>query len=70
MSDIADLTYYQENKDRILNKAKDYYKNNKKRLREQARDNIFKAYLKKKKIKPEHTGRIVFIICPKKRNKD
>ena len=38
MSEIADLTYYQKNKDLILNKAKDYYKNNKERLREQARD--------------------------------
>ena len=38
MSKIADLTYYQKNKDLILNKAKDYYKNNKERLREQARD--------------------------------
>ena len=29
MSDITDLTYYQRNRDTILNKAKDYYKNNK-----------------------------------------
>ena len=34
----TDLTYYQKNKDMLLNKAKDYYKNNKDRLREQARD--------------------------------
>ena len=34
----ADLTYYQRNRDVILNKGKDYYKNNKERLREQARD--------------------------------
>ena len=38
MSENTDLTYYQRNKDVILNKAKDYYKNNKKRLREQARN--------------------------------
>ena len=38
MSEIDDLTYYQKNKDLILNKAKDFYKNNKERLREQARD--------------------------------
>ena len=38
MSDIADLTYYQKNRNIILNKAKDYYKNNKERLKEQARD--------------------------------
>ena len=38
MCENTDLTYYQKNKDLILNKAKDYYKNNKERLREQARD--------------------------------
>ena len=31
-------TYYQKNRDVILNRAKDYYKNDKERLREQARD--------------------------------
>ena len=38
MSEIADLTYYQKNRNIILNKVKDYYKNNKERLREQARN--------------------------------
>ena len=38
MAENTDLTYYQRNKDLILNKAKDYYKNNKERSREQARD--------------------------------
>ena len=38
MSENTDLTYYQKNRDVILNKAKDYYKNNKDRLRKQARD--------------------------------
>ena len=38
MSDIADLTYYQRNRDVILNRAKDYYENDKERLGEQARD--------------------------------
>ena len=32
------LTYYQRNRDVILNTAEDYYENDKKRLREQARD--------------------------------
>ena len=36
---MSDLTYYQRNRDAILNRAKDYYKNDKGRLREQARDN-------------------------------
>ena len=38
MSEITDLTYYQKNRNVILNRAKDYYENDKKRLREQARD--------------------------------
>ena len=38
MGENTDLTYYQKNKDLILNKAKGYYKNNKERLREHARD--------------------------------
>ena len=29
MGENANLTYYQKNKDLILNKAKNYYKNNK-----------------------------------------
>ena len=38
MSECADLTYYQRNRDVILNRAKDYYENDKERLKEQARD--------------------------------
>ena len=38
MSENTDLTYYQRNRDVMLNKAKDYYKNNKERLRGQAKD--------------------------------
>ena len=38
MNEDADLTYYQKNRDVILNRAKDYYENDKERLREQARD--------------------------------
>ena len=38
MSDSTNLTYYQENRDMVLNKAKDYYKNDKERLREQAKN--------------------------------
>ena len=32
------LTYYQQNRDVILNRAKYYYENDKERLRERARD--------------------------------
>ena len=32
------MTYYQRNREVILNRAKNYYQNDKERLREQARD--------------------------------
>ena len=38
MSESAYLTYYQKDRDVILNRVKDYYENGKKRLREKARD--------------------------------
>ena len=38
MSESAYLTYYQKNRDIILNRAKDHYENSKERLRVQARD--------------------------------
>ena len=38
MDEFSDLTYYQRNREVILNRAKDYYENDKERLREQARD--------------------------------
>ena len=37
MNEYIDLTYYQKNRDVILNRAKDYYENDKERLREQVR---------------------------------
>ena len=53
MSENIDLTYYQKNRDVILNRAKDYYENDKERSREQARN----------------MGRIDIAICLKKRSK-
>ena len=35
---MSDLTNYQRNRDVITNRAKYYYENNKERLREQAKD--------------------------------
>ena len=37
MSESVYLTYYQINREVILNRDKDYYENDKERLREQAR---------------------------------
>ena len=69
MSESADLTYYQRNRDVILNRAKDYYENDKERLREQARDK-YRNLLKKIKIKKENMGKIDIAICLKRRKKD
>ena len=46
---MSEITYYQRNRDIILNRAKEYYKNNKKLLRERAKINI-DHYQKMKKI--------------------
>ena len=35
---MSKTTYYQRNKEVILNRAKEYYENNKERLRKQARN--------------------------------
>ena len=47
MRDIT--TYYQRNRERILNRAKEYYKNNKEMLREKARNKYRNNLIGKKK---------------------
>ena len=66
---MIDLTYYQRNKDVIINRAKNYYENDKKRLRELARDK-YRNYLKKIRIKRVNEEETDTTICPNKRNKD
>ena len=50
----ADLTYYQRNRDMILNRAKDYYESYKKRLRRQARDKYRNLSEEEKNKKTEY----------------
>ena len=69
MSESAYLTYYQRNRDVILNRAKDYYKNDKERLRKEARDKQ-RNLSEEEKIKGENMGRANVAICLKKKNKD
>ena len=64
----AHITYYQINRDVILNRARDYYENDKERLREQAKINT-ETYLKKKKNKKENIVKIDITICLKKKTK-
>ena len=56
MSESADLTYYQRNREVILNRAKHYYENDKKRLREQARDK-YKNLSEEEKNKKREYGK-------------
>ena len=63
------LTYYQRNRDVILNTAKDYYENDKKRLREQAWDK-YRNLFEEEKNKKKNTEKIDISICLKKRKKD
>ena len=69
MSDSAYLTYYQRNRDVILNRAKDYYENDKERLREQTRDK-YRNLSEEKKIKKENMEKTDISICLKKIKKD
>ena len=69
MSESAYLTYYQRNRDVILNRTKDYYENDQERLREQARDKC-RNLSEEKKIKKENMGKVDIAICLKKRKKD
>ena len=69
MGENAYLTYYQRNREVILNRAKDYQENDKQRLREQARDK-YRNLSEEEKIKKENMEKIDISICLKKRKKD
>ena len=66
----AEITYYQKNRDVILNRAKDYYENDKERLREQARDKYRNLSEEEKNKKREYGKKTDTAICLKKKNKD
>ena len=66
---MSNKTYYQRNREVILNKAKDYYENDKERLREQAK-NKYKNLPEEKKLKKENMEKTDIIICLKKRSKN
>ena len=56
MNENTNLTYYQKNRDVILNKAKDYYENDKERLMVQARDK-YRNLPKEEKNKKREYGK-------------
>ena len=70
MSKNSNLTYYQKNRDMILNRSKDCYKNDKERLRTQARDKCRNLAKEEKEKKKDSMGKIDISICLKKRSKD
>ena len=65
----VELTYYQRNRDVVLNRAKDYYENVKERLRGQAKDK-YKNLPEKEKTKRENMEKTDTTICLTKKNKD
>ena len=70
MSESVYLTYYQKNRDVILNRANGYYKNDKERLREQARDKYRNLSEAEKNKTKENMEKIDISICLKKGKKD
>ena len=66
---LTQLIKNQDDRDVILNRAKDYYENDKERLREQARDK-YRNLSEEEKIKKENMEKIDISICLKKRKKD
>ena len=63
------LTYYQRNRDVILNRVKDYNENDKERLREQARDK-YRNLSKEEKNKKREYGKNRYNNMLEEKNKD
>ena len=61
---MTETTYYERNRDFILNRAKDYYKDYKERLRDHGRDK-YRSLSEKEKSKRENMEEIDIIICLK-----
>ena len=66
---MSEETYYQRNKETILNRAKEYFEYNKKRLRQQAK-NKYRELSKEEKTYRENMEKIDIIMLMKKRNKN
>ena len=66
---MSEETYYQRNKETILNRAKEYFEYNKKRLRQQAK-NKYRELSKEEKTYRENMEKIDITMLLKKRNKN
>ena len=67
---MDNTTYYQRNREIMLNRAKNYYENDKERLREQARNKYRNLSEEDKNKKRKYGKKIDIIIYLKKRNKN
>ena len=70
---MNNLTYYQKNRDVILNRAKDYknyYENEKERLRDTAKGKYRNLSEEEKNEKNNMEKADIIIVCLKKRNKN
>ena len=65
---MSETTYYQTNRDVILNRAKDFHKNDKERIRDNARDKY--KNLSEEAEKKENMEEIGVIICLRKKSKN
>ena len=66
---MDNTTYYQRNREIMLNIAKGYYENDTKRLREQAKTK-YRNLSEEDKEKKREYGKIDIVICLKKKNKN
>ena len=69
MKKMDNTTYYQRNREIMLNRAKDYYEIDKERLRKQAR-NKYRNLSEEDKKKKKNMGKTDITICLKKRSKN
>ena len=65
---MNEKTYYQRNKDVIVNRAKDYYENDKKRIKNQARDK-FRSLSEEEKNKKIEYGKNRYGNTPEEKSK-
>ena len=66
---MSEKTYYQRNREVILERAKDYYENNKELLRQRAKNKYRELSEEEKNIKREYEKKDT-IICLKKIRKN
>ena len=67
---MSGTTYYQRNREVILNRAKKFYENNKELLRKRAKHRYRELSEEEKNIKREYGKKADIIIFLKKRNKN